>query len=253
MTYLLPKMPGHGLQKFYGRIDNEKDWLENRKNQSITWEYRDKEVNYTLNSNGYRAAEWETIDWNNSYIMLGCSNIFGLGVDDSDTVSANLEKILNCPVINLGMNGGSISLILAITINLLEKNITPRGVIIAWPNIDRMLWWGNDYSLCLGPWTPYQNIADSQKIFYEEWIRDNNSTRQGQVFSKATKYSWKNHKIPFYEWNIETRKGFDIADNTLPHWGTNFARDFVHPGSSCTKNWADIIAKTIITNESIGN
>jgi len=40
------------LPRFYGRIDSKEKFLENCKTQPADWEYRHKELTYTMNNNG---------------------------------------------------------------------------------------------------------------------------------------------------------------------------------------------------------
>jgi hypothetical protein len=40
-----------------------------------------RKVTYTTNSDHYRCPEWDQIDWNSSILILGCSVVFGVGVD----------------------------------------------------------------------------------------------------------------------------------------------------------------------------
>ena len=75
----------------------------------------DRSVSYKLNSQGYRCPEWNDIDWASSHLLFGCSVVQGIGLNDADTLDQELVKLLNEPVVNLGVGGGSLPFILANT------------------------------------------------------------------------------------------------------------------------------------------
>ena len=112
----------HDWQGNYNFVggDNEKFYKENLLKLPENWEYRNKKVNYTLNKHNYRTDDFRKIDWLNSVVVFGCSNVFGIGVDDTDTVSFNLSKLINRPVINMGCPGTSIKF--SFHNNLILKN-----------------------------------------------------------------------------------------------------------------------------------
>jgi hypothetical protein len=87
--------------------DDQATYEANLKTQPADWEWRTRRVRYTVNSQHYRCPEWSDIDWSNSILMLGCSMVFGLGLDDDQTVTASLSRKLGMPVINLGVPGSS--------------------------------------------------------------------------------------------------------------------------------------------------
>jgi hypothetical protein len=88
-----------------------------------------KTFNYNLNSQGYREKDWNDVDWNNSIVFLGCSHTFGVGVENSKTIPAQIQNILNIPCINLGIPGGSNFFSSINSANLINYNIKPRAVV----------------------------------------------------------------------------------------------------------------------------
>ena len=89
--------------------DSNELYQTNLKAKSKDWEYRHKSVKYTLNKHSYRTEQFADIDWANSVVIFGCSAVFGVGVDDADTISSQLSTLMNCPVINMGVGGSSIT------------------------------------------------------------------------------------------------------------------------------------------------
>lgn len=237
-----------GLPRFYGVNDSEEKFLKNCETQPADWEYRTKELTYTMNNNGYRTAEWDKIDWANSYLIFGCSHTFGIGIDDSETLAAQIENIIHTPVVNLGVTGGSIQHILANSIELINNGVRPKGVIIFWPAVERTLWWGKEWAIAMGPWlfTPVSKVSPEAKDFYKFWTTNDNAIRQGIVFARACELSWKSCEVPVYTWDLECRNPAPLAKNLLPGWGDDYARDLLHPSARTVKVWAEQIAEQII-------
>ena len=58
------------------------------------------------NPQGWRSPhDFNTLDWNNSVLVFGCSQVWGQGLGYSETLTSQLELRLNQPVINLGIMG----------------------------------------------------------------------------------------------------------------------------------------------------
>ena len=81
-----------GEHKFIG-LDNSQRLEIRLRNSPKDWYYRTHEVKYILNSNKFRTKEFKDIDWENSIVLIGCSNTFGIGVTEEDTIAANLQGI----------------------------------------------------------------------------------------------------------------------------------------------------------------
>lgn len=122
----------------YCGTDTKTNYEQNLKDQPQDWYYRENKVNYTLNSLGYRTREFNEIDWENSILMFGCSHVFGLGVDDKDTIPFYLEQITGKNVINLGIPGGSLMSMLHTSFCIKEKFPKPLQVIFSWTSLDRL-------------------------------------------------------------------------------------------------------------------
>ena len=65
--------------------DMPEEYEEQLKKQPKDWFWRDREVRYMCNWNGYRARDWEDYDWSESIVVLGCSMAYGVGVSNEDT------------------------------------------------------------------------------------------------------------------------------------------------------------------------
>tara|TARA_R100001377_G_C3149861_1_gene95883 strand:- start:78 stop:716 length:639 start_codon:yes stop_codon:yes gene_type:complete len=60
-----------------------------------------------LNSQRFRCAEFDSINWKNSYAMIGCSHVFGESNKNENTIPSILTDITNTNCVNLGANGAS--------------------------------------------------------------------------------------------------------------------------------------------------
>lgn len=101
------------------------------------WYYRNANVKYTLNSEGYRAKEFNQIDWKNSIVMFGCSHVFGTGNDDLSTIPVLLENLTKIPVVNMGINGACIKAMAHNSLSLYHSYDTPKMVIFGWTSLTR--------------------------------------------------------------------------------------------------------------------
>jgi hypothetical protein len=218
-----------------GGLDSKKNFDRNLIIKGKNWEYFNKKVKYTQNKNGYRTYNFDTIDWKNSVILFGCSNVFGVGLDDSDTISSRLSKIINRPVINMGGPGTSITF--SFHNNLILKNHypTPIAVVNLWTSYDRCIYYKKFNVLELGSWS----LNDP---YYRMWsLSESNPIIQGYFCLMAARHSWSH--IKYYEASMfkETAKKFDIdyIDRL------DDARDLMHPGSQTSLFTAEKIAKNL--------
>ena len=136
VPYTSPGANTPGTLKFIAG-DSEELYKSNLQIQNSDWHYRTKKVEYKLNSAGFRCPEFDTIDWQNAIVLHGCSQVFGVGIAEDETVTAQLQKLTDRPVINLGKPGASVTYTLANNM-LLENNFPkPFAVINHWSGIWR--------------------------------------------------------------------------------------------------------------------
>ena len=157
---LLPAADKAGTFEFFGN-DSKEAFTENLKKKGSNWYYANHKVQYTFNSNGYRAPEWNDIDWKESVVIFGGSDVLGVAVDDTDTLSAKLSKLIDRPVINLGVAGAGI-IYAAQNAFLLHKQFpTPWAVVNIWSNPVRMHTYWKDAVQHFGSWSIEKgNFAD---------------------------------------------------------------------------------------------
>ena len=163
---------GKGTYMFMGG-DTQELYLANLKTQPQDWYYRTHAITYTLNEQGYRLEqELDAIDWPNSTVLFGCSNVFGDGIANKHTISSQLQSLLKEPVINLGIGGASAELIRHNLTLLLEYYPRPKRIVILWPDRTRTVSYEHNYPAVHGSWNIEQNtLADL-------WNQGHNSDNQ---------------------------------------------------------------------------
>lgn len=193
---------------------------------------------FNINMLGYRAKEFSDINWENSYIIQGCSAVFGLGLpDDHDTVSECLSRKLNKPVINLGISGSGIQLQYMNAISMLEKGIKPMGVFIVYPNIHRFTLMLDGCVENFGPWS----ITGPNKK-YAQWMAEDNSKNQNLWYVRAYRLLWKLADVPLYEVTHHDENTFcEEILTEISDWGT----DGQHWGPKTAEIVAEILYKQV--------
>jgi len=228
-----------GQYNFWGDNDTRELWLERRSTQPSNWAYRDRVITYTINSQNYRCAEWDQIDWANSVAIYGCSLVFGDGLDDRDTVSSQLSKMINRPVINLGAGGSSAQWLVANQTQVLTHYAEPWATVCLWPDAGRSsTYWEVATPNKWGSWNIKQNN------WSDLWNRGRNPGTQFYLNRQVSRLMHKN------KW-IEATYSEPIADLincklfTLDDVRAGEpARDLAHPGRAT----AQICAKWIAEN-----
>ena len=143
------------------------------KNKKVAdWEWLDKKVSYTLNSQGYRAKEFEDCDWKNSVLFFGCSWVYGVGVDDSDTMTYMFTAQTGIPCINLGMPAVSNWFTVKNCEILNSNNINPKAVVNCMTYPTRTtLFHDDDTQTHIGKWSTEEN-----KTIFEKLSTDHNTS-----------------------------------------------------------------------------
>ena len=113
-------------------FDTRELFEQHLRNQPADWYYRTHPVLYQYNSNNYRCPEWADIAWQDSWVMLGCSIVEGIGLALDDCIPSQLSQVIKSPVINLGVGGSGLDVTMFNSIRLLENGIRPKGVITLW-------------------------------------------------------------------------------------------------------------------------
>lgn len=209
--------------------DQEKVFKKNLKRNDKEWIYRQKDINYCYNEQGFRERSFNDVDWKESIVIFGCSNVEGVGLANEDTIARCLERIIQKPVINLGIGGTGVDISCWNSTILYEYYDIPKAIIHIWSNLDRYSDTKNDKIV------PY--VPRSSK--YCAVINWEFRSRQYVITDRAL---WRD-KTLYYEASFfgttASRLKIDKL-NTI-----DYARDLIHPGLESTKLVAEKIAENL--------
>jgi len=234
--------------------DTEEDFETRLKDAPEDWKYREEKVNYILNSSGFRAPDWKDVDWGNSIVLLGCSCVYGVGIDDSETLDKFLSKELGHPVINLGVPGGSNELICLILANLLTYFKKPKAICIGWTTTDRAIYYQKGMHYNVGPWDiaeyPARSNVSSNGINRTEqyltlFLDPYNEIGKANQWGKFAKVMCGD--IPEFQWSWFQESAHATRSTFVPwlseeHDKWAKARDCQHPGTKTMEHTAKALA-----------
>ena len=222
---------------FYQR-DSSDLFKKNLSTQPIDWHYRLKAIKYKFNSLKYRTIEFDQVDWKNSVVMFGCSNVFGQGLAEDETIPAQLSMILGRPVINMGVVASSNMFSFQNSLILHDNFPTPWGISHVWTSSDRVNYFTKnkpDSVVHCGTWAPTNS-------FYRAWNEpESNAEIHTEFIFKASRAVWKNktrYSTSSY-WDYDGVAKLNYLD---------YARDMMHPGYLSSIESAKIIAEQLTKN-----
>lgn len=225
------------IGKYHVGTDTLEQFNENLKKMPNDWYYRTNQVLYKQNKKGYRTDEFKNIDWANSIVLFGCSNVFGIGLTEEDTIAYNLSCELNKPVVNMGMPATGMWYSLFNSSILNDHYPTPLGVVQIWSAPDRTLYFYKKSIHDFGCW----NIEKNN--YMDLWSRDNTHSEMHTIFaSMMSKQIWK-HKTKYYEMTLFKETYNILKCDFIEEFDK--ARDLIHPGRETAKFVAKKIAKEL--------
>jgi hypothetical protein len=250
-------LPAREKDRLWSGQDSNRLFQANLERQPADWYYRSHAVEYTWNSNGYRAPEWEKVNWDHSHIVMGCSYVVGVGLTDTDTLPSRLSTELNEPVVNLGYGGGGVGTVVYNSLRLIDADIRPLSVTLVIPNLFRLTIFQDNKTLHLLPSGDAHSHADPFKNFYETWISTGpNAEMYSLMLMRGAIASWANVGVTVVvkHWSHEVDYDWQNLGPNLPS-SVDYARDlqpnqdsqFGHPGRKTMQIWANIIADEIKT------
>jgi len=189
-------------------------------------------IDYIIDSDGLRNPPY--INISQSYIALGCSFTFGVGVHYNDIWHQVLSKKLNIPIFNGGTPGGSADSSFRILYELIEKYGPPKGVIHWVPHYGRLEYIGDDDQPChYGPWCVDQDKFKglTKWSISQRLLNINRYKNLAAIKNICDSYNILNVNIL-----MEDEKRNDQS-----------ARDLMHPGVLSHQSYADRFYKLINT------
>jgi len=210
---------------FTTSTDNKKWFNKNLKKMPLNWEYRNKSISYVLNEQGFREKPFEEVNWKNAIVLLGCSIVFGEGLAVENTISKQLELLVNRPVVNLGIRGSAVDLACWNSLILHQYYPTPKAVIQVWSAPARYTDFDHNNSMC-------QYFANHKDYYHKL-----NWRYRSKQYMQTDRVLWKNktvyYEISFLNELVDFVRIFDKA------------RDLSHPGINSAKTAAEKIAENL--------
>lgn len=235
-------LPGRNYSSIIQFTKNDTKALldKNLTKQPADWRYRNLDVTYNINSRGYRAPDFQSVDWGNSIVLFGCSYTFGEGLPENDTISARLQAELGYPTINMGALGASIDFCHHNATILHAFYTPPKAVVFLWPAPNRCtVFYDDNWTGTVGLWNLHENK------FMKYWFKNQHMQQmQQRLFQMSTQQIWQSSSI-FYEASF-----FDSTVDILQCDKLNtidYARDLQHPGHLTAEAVSKKIASELTT------
>ena len=200
-------------------------YQKNITTQPKNWKYATADVKYTMNSDGFRCSEFNSIDWANSVVWLGCSITFGTGVDDTETVTEYFSQLSGLPVVNLGQQGVGLDYIVDTLNHLHLLGIKPKHIVIQFPHTSRTLRFvSSERTEHLSVHSPFD---DFQKYFF---FYDYHQTGYNLMFKRMIDVAYPDAVC--YTTHIYVADALDVHDLSPDRLKAgDYARDLMHPGA----------------------
>ena len=212
--------PENSNKKFYWiSPDTEKTFEKNKKVMGNDWIYQNAEIPYCHDEYGFRIKQLgsQKCRWEESIVVFGCSNVYGIGLVYEDTFCYQLEQMLGIPVINLGMPASAVDFATRNSYILYKNFPHPRASVHMWTELSRQSdWYGKNNLIA-------KNNVPSSPNYYP----DINWEARSEHLIDLDRTLWKDKTI-YYEstfwYENSIRLGIDMI-NTI-----DTARDVSHPG-----------------------
>lgn len=151
-------LPKNTTVKFWDS-DTEELYNKNKVLLGKQWIWFDAQIEYSINSLGYRMKEFDDVDWSNYMASFGCSHCVGVGIPLEQTYSYRISKELGLDLVNGGIPGGNNELILMNVSRLLANKAPPKLITISWSGLSRKSFWGNGKPLLYGLGDTAENLG----------------------------------------------------------------------------------------------
>jgi hypothetical protein len=237
--------------------DSEELYLQNCANPPAGWLWKDRQVEYHWNREGYRAPNWESIIWPSVHVVMGCSFVLGVGIDENETLSHQLSLELGEPVINLGFQLASAQVIMYNTMRMQELGWKPNTVTIIIPELSRMTYFEDEHVISLYPDTSLKTIDRTEDYtkFFQMWT---NTPKHAELYArmaiKGAQSIWHSQGVPVVlrHFRLQPKeqsimapclatcidRGRDLQLHPVGHY-------YGHPGPLTQKIWARDLADEI--------
>ena len=204
-------------------------WGADQQRNSV---FSDPDILYSINSHGYRCAEFSHSLFQNQGWCFGDSFCFGVGVQARDTLAEQLNFL------NLGVCGASIEMIAANSLRLHRLGLQPNAVVYIWPTFIRLCQWIT--SDIVQNWNA-SNIEHAPEHIKIKTLDDPQQTLNSAVaMIRNIKELWTVPQVHFC-WDLDLSSAADLIHIK----SIDKARDGGHPGPQSQQKWAQEVRNII--------
>lgn len=117
-------------------------------NKYINWRWNNEKITYSTNNCGLRMDENidDDYDFSNTYVVLGCSFVEGIGNKKEETISAYIEKTSGIKTLNFGNGGTGCDVVFYNSMWLASRPNPPKKIFINWPVVSRFSHYNLSYN-----------------------------------------------------------------------------------------------------------
>lgn len=234
--------------------DPENLYVSNKEKFGINWEYENRKITYDLNSDGFRAPEFDTVDWKNTIAVFGCSFVFGTGLSEHSSIPTLIQPKTKYTVVNLGVEGLSNY---GILYNLIQfkKKYNPKICLVLWTDSARITYQTKNEDFHITSWEAQtgehkEHLPDIDYAYIlGEDIKHKDGLYQDIVDTIPDVYALHRNEIDTLglfqkHFAIKNTKKLDIqlVNRYLARdigWSTLNECWFAHPGIEISQKYAD--------------
>jgi hypothetical protein len=211
---------------------NLKDPIQKQQLDEHGW--IDADITYVNNSRGFRTSEF---DPSKNFLALGCSITYGIGLPQHCVWPELLSDLVDTPVFNLGVAGGSLDTCYRAAKHYVPL-LKPKFVVMLQPENSRM-----EIFLENWPHIYLPNRPDDYNFANNDWIKhwytnEQNSNTLMQKNIDAIAWVCKQNQVDFYLMDQDLAYNYNGPQLDL-------ARDLQHPGKKFHKNLAKLFFEKI--------
>jgi hypothetical protein len=160
--------------------------------------------------------------------------VFGVGLDDSETIDSAFYNLTGIPAVNIGSCSTSMMFSLYNSAILNKNYPTPKAVVQLWTGLNRCTYFSPHKIINYGSW-------NFNEPYNQHWNQDESHAQANALFCQLiSKQLWQD-KTNYYEATsfgaTAEALGCDLLTNI------DYARDLLHPGHLT----AELTANTIAT------
>lgn len=217
-------------------LDDEENFIKNKQRFGDKFGWSETDITYSFNSNNMRCDELKNVDISDSYIIVGCSHVLGVGQKFEDTIGEQLSCMLGKRVLNAGQVAAGND---AIFLNAIwANNLNPLGVIVLWSHYSRFMFYADNHQFeFIGGNAAKFNTSNAKNYIKKEYRALSSDLVAKSVIYRTLAENMKH----VYAYNM-----FDSSMNdyvSLPSDKKDFARDMLHFGKLHNNAAAEYIYK----------